>query len=424
MGISKVAVDPAIAGRLGPDELAALKVNLWPLDCQTCGGRLRRWDTPALVVRADGDLADASLHHRRCHASGWFDRETVPATQRPHLTWRAGTCVLPSSGLPMFLVNPSYEAALLRHVDGRWRVWTVEHFVDLGFSLEMASERAEPIPILAAELDRDRISVEVRIGGVVRHAWRDLPISPATFNRVSASYQIMVGVTTLADVHRPLTEEQISGLMRYQRMALGSARITSFAGPAQPLRASDFDPDIRAETTALTFELVRRLLGVPVTDTHLDVSIRLFNGDDRAVLALDAPDRILAVLPVVLLYACRSHGGSGQPGVQRGVHVMTPDAFSADEYLGMITPIAEQFDRTVGRLGAAPSSPQGAEAYLADVVVGTSREFLTAHRYHLDAGPEWGLHAGRGEVAVITGDDPLQVMSADFVRHYPRLTAG
>ncbi|MEO3743070.1 hypothetical protein [Plantactinospora sp. B5E13] len=424
MGTSKIMVDPAIVAALGPDELATLKANLWPLDCQTCGRRFRRWDTPALVVQAEGDLADASLHHRRCHASGWFDRPIVPLTERPHLTWRAGTCVLPSSGLPMFLVNPSYEAARLRQMADGWRLWTLEHFVDLGFSLETAPEPADPIPTLVAELDRDRISVEVRTDGVVGHAWRELPISPATFHRISASYQVMVGVTTFEDVHRPLTEEQITGLLRHRRMALASARISSFAGPAQPLRASDFDRDIRAETIALTFELVRRLLGITATDAHLDVSIRLLNGEDRPVLALDGPDRVLAVLPVVLLYAARTHDSSGRPAPQRGVHVMTPDTRSADEYQDMITPIAEGFDRTVGRLGAAPSSPEGAEAYLADIVVGTSEQFSAAHRYYRDAGAGWSGHASRGEVAVITGDDPLRVMSADFVRHYPRVTAG
>lgn len=425
MGVTKVAVDPVVEARLGADVLADLKVNLWAVDCQTCGRRLSRWGTPALVVHADGDTAVASLHHQRCQRSGWEARPPLAPGDRPHLTWRAGTAVLPASGLALFLVNPSYEAALLRHgAAGGWRVRTVESFVELGLSMEMSPERATAVPALSAMLDGDRISVEARVDGAVAHAWPNIPISPAFLRSAYADGQVMVAVGTLVDVRRPLTETQITGLMAYRRLALGAARIARFPAMPRPPLPGDVEERARAHTLALATDAIQRRLGTTLTRRQLHLTDAVRSGDHRMIglltrrdLAMSDREQALAVLPVVLLYASRSRD-------RRGVHIVTKDAGAAHMYWSLVTPVADELSLTVGQLGDPPSSPAGAEAYLADIVVGTFEQFADAYGYYLRSGPAWESHAGRGYLAVIAGLEPGQVATLNTIRHYPRVIAG
>ncbi|MEJ8671196.1 hypothetical protein WKI71_30785 [Streptomyces sp. MS1.AVA.1] len=122
----KVRTDPVTRSKLGESVLSDLREELRAIDCQSCGRPLRRWRRPALAVYADGELANASLHHTGCRPPGWHEGPMAPVSDVPHLTWRAGTFVMPalltlgaaSDGTPFFLVNPSYEAALLQYVDG------------------------------------------------------------------------------------------------------------------------------------------------------------------------------------------------------------------------------------------------------------------------------------------------------------------
>lgn len=420
MGIAKLATDSATEARLGSQLLADLKVNLWRVDCQTCGRPFRWWDTPALVVYAQGGLAVASLHHQRCRPPGWHDEPHPPAA-RPSLTWRAGTCVLPSSGLAMFVVNPSYESAVLREQSGEgWQIWTVKGFVDLGFGLEMTVERAKPLPTLTATIDEDRISVEVRGESARAYFWPDIPLSEATAKAVRSGGSILVGVTTLLDVRRPVTEEQIMTLMGHGRIALGAARVASYSRRSQRLGPTDFDKELRLKSFALTAETIEVKLGVAVTDAQIGAGLMLCDGENLLIRRLTGRDQMLAVLPVAVLYAYGSLDGSDRPIPHRGVHIVTPDAATADEYASLLTPVGEVLLRQrVGRLGAEPSSAEGREAYLADIVVGTGGEFLAAYVAYRDGGEEWDLPANRGNLAIVTA--PVEALSTEFIQRYPRV---
>lgn len=259
----KVRTDPVTRSKLGESVLSDLREELRAIDCQTCGRPLRRWRRPALAVYADGELANASLHHAGCRPPGWHEGPMAPVSDVPHLTWRAGTFVMPalltlgaaSDGTPFFLVNPSYEAALLQYVDGErgdrergedgetsenredgetprgWQVWTVEVFKELGLDggLHTLSPDAVPTRGLTASIADRKVSVTVRSGEVLHH-WPDIPLSPETERLARSRGSIVVGVTTLFDIHKPITDLQIGMHVATGEFAVGVAALAGSGG--------------------------------------------------------------------------------------------------------------------------------------------------------------------------------------------------
>ncbi|WP_307532231.1 hypothetical protein [Streptomyces umbrinus] len=145
--------------------------------------------------------------------------------------------------MPIFLVNPSYEYALLRQVDGKeWRIATLDPFVSLGFARDFPSQSVPPVPALAAMIDGDRISVAVRHEGAVMHSWHNIPIAPEISTVVREWEHIMVAVTTLLDVRKPIPLDLLRTLIGARKVALGPARLTSvrFSEHAQALKPGDF----------------------------------------------------------------------------------------------------------------------------------------------------------------------------------------
>lgn len=241
----KIRTDPVIRSKLGERTLSDLRTQLRAVDCQSCGRPFRRWQRPALAVYADGKRADASLHHGRCHRPGWHEGRIEAMSDRPHLTWRAGTCVLPavmtlglsSDDTPLFLVNPSYEAALLQNSDDEgWQVWTVSLFKELGLDRGLqALESDVPTRALSASIEGQWISVTVR-AGKVQHHWPDIPLSPETARLALSRGSIVVGVTTRLDVHQRLTDLQIGAGVVTGSMAVGVAALPRPSGKGKVRR--------------------------------------------------------------------------------------------------------------------------------------------------------------------------------------------
>ncbi|KAB2340606.1 hypothetical protein [Actinomadura rudentiformis] len=192
---------------------AGLNEQLRPVDCQTCGRPLS--GEPALVVYSlGGDRAEATLHHPECHQAGWYDEMAEPYALQGHLTWRASTFTLPAAlgaavgapavDLPVFLVNPSYEAALLCRDKGGWRLCTLRTYAELGLSLEMLPSLDEPNPILSAHIDGDRITVTMQSPGDRVRQWSNIPLAPSVADLVRQRESIVVAVTTLVDMSQPM----------------------------------------------------------------------------------------------------------------------------------------------------------------------------------------------------------------------------
>ncbi|MCI3928451.1 hypothetical protein [Streptomyces sp. AN091965] len=412
-------------GSLGPAVIAELKAQLWPVDCQSCGRPLGRWTAAALEVAAQDAVAAAALHHPRCRRPGWQDRPIGTSTERPLLSWRAGCTLLPPGGVPTFLVNPSYECALLRRTrDGGWRVATLDPFVSLGLALDFPSRRPPAVPALSAAIDGDRISVDVRHDGGVVHAWHDVPIGADVAAAVRESGEVLVAVTTLLDVGRPFPLDALLTLLGGRRVALGPARLSAlrFSRSAQALAADDFSADVRRSSFALAYGLIS--LSRPPQDAVVAAALALCEGNERPVRRLRGRAKLTALFLVSHLYALGSRDAG--PAVHRGggVHVVAPDVHRAKEYVDFFAPLLERTRAmTVARLGAEPLSPEGGEAYLADIVIGTAEEFAAAWNAYRDAGPDFAPHAARGHLALLVEGGAAEPGPEAFTRRYPRLAS-
>ncbi|MDN3356714.1 hypothetical protein [Actinomadura sp. DC4] len=229
----RLRTEATTRARLGEKVLNELRTQLRPVDCQTCGRRFRRWQTPALAVYADGPVAIALIHHGRCHPAGWHDEPYRSPGGVPHLTWRAGAFTLPAEvapalltdDVPFFLVNPAYEAMPLhRDDDGAWRMATQDIFRASGFAHGLTTlTSTTPTPELTARIDGERISVTV--GTPARHEWPNITIPPSTADLARSRGSILVGVTTLLDANGPLPLDDLLVLITLNLLAVGVAAL-------------------------------------------------------------------------------------------------------------------------------------------------------------------------------------------------------
>ncbi len=426
MAVSRLRTDAVTKGSLGPAVIAELKAQLWPVDCQSCGRPLGRWTAAALEVEAQDAVAAAALHHPRCRRPAWQDHPPGTSARRPLLSWRAGCALLPPGGVPTFVVNPSYECALLRRArDGGWRVATLDPFVSLGLALDFPSRRPPAVPALSAVLDGDRISVDVRHGGGVVHAWHDVPIAADVAAAARQSGEVLVAVTTLLDVSRPFPLDALLTLLGGRRVALGPARLSSprsslrSSRTAQVLTAEDFSADVRRSSFALAYGLIS--VSRPPQEAVVAAALALCEGDERPVRGLRGQAKLTALFLVSHLYALGSRDAGHAVHRGAGVHVIVPDVHRAKEYADFFAPLLERTRAmTVARLGAEPLSPEGGEAYLADIVIGTAEEFAAARAAYRDAGPDFAPHAARGHLALLVEGAAAPGAEA-FTRDYPRL---
>ncbi|MGA4843632.1 hypothetical protein [Streptomyces sp. G45] len=424
MAVSRLRTDATTRSRLGPAVIAGLKADLWAVDCQTCGGPLGRWSAPALDVGEEDGLATASLHHPRCRPPAWHDHLLDSPEGRARLTWRAGCARLPAvSALPVFLVNPSYECALLRKDGGgEWHTATLDPYLRLGLSLVSASLTLDALPALRATIDEDRISVEVVDGDSVTHAWHDVPLRDEVSSAVRGLGKVLVGVTTKLDVRGPFAEAALQRLMGERQVALGVAGLTSVRLPAhaQTLTEDDFDGKLRTEAIALGAAVLGQ--DDPPPEPVLAAALSLCRGDEELTRALSGRHKLAAVFLVSHLYGLTARSAANRPRLYGGVHIIAPDAHRAQEYADFFAEALARVDGpTLGRLGADPLSAEGAEAYLADVVIGTAREFrraLTAYHAH---GERYLLHASRGHLALVVDHGEAGPGDPDLTRRYARV---
>ncbi|KAB8161903.1 hypothetical protein FH609_025090 [Streptomyces sp. 3MP-14] len=141
-----------------------------------------------------------------------------------------------SHDVPVFLVNPSFEVALLRYrAEGGWLESTVEPFAELGFGLRFGSEAAGWPPRIRrgyAEIDWRLISVTIPVGRN-EYRWHDVPISPPAEALVRDLRWVLVVVTSL-DPHRfrlgDLLNHMLGGRAAMGRAPLAVRRAPRFEG--------------------------------------------------------------------------------------------------------------------------------------------------------------------------------------------------
>lgn len=421
MTVSKLLTDPDTEARLGPGLLAELRAGLWAVDCQTCGRRFGRWEKPALTVQAVADAAEASLHHRGCRSPRWLEYPTGDATEFtafPHVTWRAALLLLPTGSTPVFLVNPSYEFAMLRRDHGRWCLDTLDRFAAYGMGTDLF-DGVIAQPSLSVVVDEDRISAQITDGASVAHSWHVTPLSPRMREAVDTKEWLTIGVTTSLDLRKRMSGNPLPKLISAQQVRLGAAR-TTYTEQAQVLSDTDFAKKVRLEMIALIAEMLRRKLGIELDDRQLGATLACSTGNSAMIMRLDGQDKLASALPVAMLYATKSRTAAKRPAHGGGVHVMTASETGALGWFEMFTAVAELTGTTVVRLAADPTAEQRRTEYLADVVIGTPEQFRAAYAFYRDDDGDWGLHETRGQLAMTVGLE-VRHRAAELIHRYPRV---
>jgi hypothetical protein len=396
----QLAIDRTVHSALGDTVVADLRSRLVPIDCQTCGARLDDSAVPTMAVDVLGSKAFAALHHEACRPSDW---RKVAETLRtgPHLTWRAGSFVMPGIDLAMILVNPTCEGAQLTQrgmLRKSWHVTDLDRFTNGGF-------HSGPIPVpppappqgLEVVLKADRVAA-MSVTDPLKLSW-NAEISEEFLATARKRSVVIVGVTTKIDPpNSNITVPELTRLMDAGDVAYAISNVTWFDRPVQRLSE---DTDLTEEKTldnlAAAGQLVKQAQGVELTRDHFSAVAELLSGADHGFAkGLAHRDKMIAVLMLAVTY--RSQRGS--------VHVMTPDESTARDYETAYRQILKPVQTTVERVGT------GRPAAGRTIVVGSQDEFTKAW-----ARPSFPV----GDILAVVVGGGSDYLAQSFLRRYTRL---
>ncbi|MFF2330888.1 MULTISPECIES: hypothetical protein [unclassified Streptomyces] len=264
-----LAVADDIRAVLGNETIGALQAGLIPVDCLTCGEEITDADGLNLAIDDLNVGLCASLHHQECRPSAWVRHSPTEAENfNLNLTWRASVRGWEAAGVPVLLVNPSCEAAILtRTGTGHrpWRIATLDRFAGAGFA--PAAQRAPSfgtVQGLRLNLEPTRLTVTGASGPLNGTSWH-AAVSEADFSQAHAQGHVLVGVTAALDPKRdPVTEQWLNELTRNEEVLY--ARV--------PIERPS--PKVDVDRLPVLIEVIRRGTGsVPSTD-QLAVTLMLY----------------------------------------------------------------------------------------------------------------------------------------------------
>jgi hypothetical protein len=159
-------VDQATLELLGPEALNELAENLHPVDCQTCGWPLGT-TTPSLLVADLAFMASATLHHPRCQPAGRNSNFFLGGGGQDLVSWRSAAFAVGAGptrdltrAVPLLLVNPHLEYAMLRSDDSGWRVSNADPYRAIGMKPAADFTMDSAISTATASIDGTTVKVE------------------------------------------------------------------------------------------------------------------------------------------------------------------------------------------------------------------------------------------------------------------------
>ncbi|WP_033296163.1 hypothetical protein [Amycolatopsis jejuensis] len=226
MAVKKLNVHQDVRARLGNALIDELAAHMYAVDCQTCGHALGRLRAPALGVRDFGEVANATLNHRRCLKQPWVSAAEPRLSGPRHLSWRTKILQLDSDRKLLFLVNPSLEGATLLPGEGGWRYGTVEYRVRSGMRTD--DDPGFVDAMTARLLPEGHLEVEFApVAGVPAEVWRWTIPAVHPFAAVLRSLdQVLIAITTALDLDAPTTGDALEQAIVDGRVAFGSAELT------------------------------------------------------------------------------------------------------------------------------------------------------------------------------------------------------
>lgn len=313
---NNLAVSDDIHAALGNETLGKLQACLVPVDCLTCGEEIT--DTDRLNLAID-DLTVglcASLHHQECRPSAWVRHSPAEAENfNFNLTWRARVLEWEAAGVPVLLVNPSCEAAILLRTGMShrpWRIATLDRFADAGFtSAARQASSFGTVQGLDSHLEPTRLTVTGASGPLKGTSWH-AAVSEAGFSQAHARGHVLAGVTAALDPKLDsVTEGRLNELTRHEDVLYARVPIE------QP------SPKVDMDRLPVLIELIRRGTGsVPSTD-QLSMMLLLYQ-HGTTLGSLPRPtghDLTMVVLLITGMYAA----------TEGPIHVMTQGDHTAQQ---------------------------------------------------------------------------------------------
>ncbi len=167
----------------------------------------------------------------------------------------------------------------------------------------------------------------------------------------------------------PITDQSLIVQVREHAddlCALTDAQLTNEANTfAAAMRAEPNDCSVgrMVESFALTFEALRRVVGIRLYDQQLLSGMLLCRGK-IAEMATGEGKTFCASLPAAF-YALRG----------RSVHLATPNIYLAERDCELLTPVYRLLNRSIGLLKENAQNEEKRAVYAADIVYGTGYEF-------------------------------------------------
>ena len=298
----KVKVDSTTRSRLGRATLADVLARLAPRHCRACDWHFDN-ERLSLMVDRNGDLAVATLHHYRCTAPGWTDRtrEVAAAPRAAAFTWM-------SPVMPVFVVNPSADATLLRQAGDRWVVvGSLDELFAAGLTADVNQERA--VPGLVATVDPRHVTVD--LDG--RFSW-SADLGPSVAAAIDLDPAVLVVVSHHLNPGPELTRDEVTATT--YPVAFGRATVR-FTPEAQRLRLGDVDHKVRAKAVVSYADAAVRAFGVEIDERAV---LAACEGDPGPIEALTGRAQVLAVLTVAQIYG------------PEPVHVLVPDEAAVERF--------------------------------------------------------------------------------------------
>ncbi|MEV6057691.1 hypothetical protein [Streptomyces sp. NPDC052107] len=305
---NNLAVSDDIRAALGNGTVGKLQAGLVPVDCLTCGEEITDADGLNLAIDDLNVALCASLHHQECRPSAWVRHSPAEAENfNLNLTWRA--CVLgwEAAGIPVLLVNPSCEAAILTRTGTghrSWRIATLDKYADAGFTA--AARQASSfgtVQGLNLQLDPNRLTVTSASGPLKGTSW-NAALSEAGYSQAHARGHVLAGVTVALDPKLDsVTEGRLNELTRHEEVLYARVPIE------RPAPKADMD------RLPVLIELIRRGTGSVPSRDQLSVALMLYE-QGTTLGALPHPtgrDLEMVVLLITGMYAA----------TEGPVHVMT-----------------------------------------------------------------------------------------------------
>lgn len=227
MGVVQVLTDEVTRAKLGVDGLAEVQRNLWPVNCQSCGQALGD-DPPVLCVDDMLAYATASLHHLACQPPRWRAEGRLTPARRTTAASRlfvAPFAVGGVDGVPMVLVNPSFEAVLLAGREGRWQVNTVGAYSRLGLRPMFDMNGRQSIQEATAALHDGVVVVQLTSSTDVER-WRCAADEGAAVDKMTELRRVLLGVTTLVRPDEANALRDVVAAAEARQVAMGWIDLT------------------------------------------------------------------------------------------------------------------------------------------------------------------------------------------------------